>query len=111
MDGWGRSAYGTIFGYRFDMQMLSLQAEEELREGCARHALQLQEMGRRERLLRADLGLARQQVGRRQGWERPARWAAGSKSRGHPLGRDSLSECRRENRVPGVGLNWSSGAV
>ncbi|KFO90730.1 Forkhead-associated domain-containing protein 1, partial [Buceros rhinoceros silvestris] len=38
------------------------QAEEELREGCARHALQLQEMGRRELLLRADLGLAREQL-------------------------------------------------
>ncbi|NXD88301.1 FHAD1 protein, partial [Halcyon senegalensis] len=38
------------------------QAEEELREGCARQVLQLQEMGRRERLLRADLRLARQQL-------------------------------------------------
>ncbi|NWV01720.1 FHAD1 protein, partial [Upupa epops] len=38
------------------------QAEEELRAGCARHILQLQEMGRRERLLRADLGLAHQQL-------------------------------------------------
>ncbi|NXW58972.1 FHAD1 protein, partial [Eurystomus gularis] len=38
------------------------QAEEELREGCARQALQLQEMGRRERLLRADLRLAREQL-------------------------------------------------
>ncbi|NXG72307.1 FHAD1 protein, partial [Baryphthengus martii] len=38
------------------------QAEEELRESCARQALQLQEVGRRERLLRADLRLARQQL-------------------------------------------------
>ncbi|NXI54467.1 FHAD1 protein, partial [Chloroceryle aenea] len=38
------------------------QAEEELREDCAKQVLQLQEMGRRERLLRADLRLARQQL-------------------------------------------------
>ncbi|NXD74378.1 FHAD1 protein, partial [Eolophus roseicapillus] len=38
------------------------QAEEELREAGARQALQLQEMGRRERLLRADLARARQQL-------------------------------------------------
>ncbi|KFQ33644.1 Forkhead-associated domain-containing protein 1, partial [Merops nubicus] len=31
------------------------QAEEELREGCARQALQLQELGRRERLAREQL--------------------------------------------------------
>lgn len=57
-----------FFGFCFDMQMLSwLQAEEELQEGCARQALQLQEMGRRERLLRADVSRAKEQVGRRQG--------------------------------------------
>ncbi|KFQ43266.1 Forkhead-associated domain-containing protein 1, partial [Nestor notabilis] len=38
------------------------QAEEELREAGARQALQLQEMGRRERLLRADLARAKQQL-------------------------------------------------
>ncbi|NXN97048.1 FHAD1 protein, partial [Rhinopomastus cyanomelas] len=38
------------------------QAEEELRSDCARQVLQLQEMGRRERLLRADLRLAREQL-------------------------------------------------
>ncbi|KFQ15148.1 Forkhead-associated domain-containing protein 1, partial [Leptosomus discolor] len=38
------------------------QAEEELKEGRARQALQLQEMGRRERLLRADLERAREQL-------------------------------------------------
>ncbi|XP_010017681.1 PREDICTED: forkhead-associated domain-containing protein 1 [Nestor notabilis] len=38
------------------------KAEEELREAGARQALQLQEMGRRERLLRADLARAKQQL-------------------------------------------------
>ncbi|GAB0198744.1 forkhead-associated domain-containing protein 1 [Grus japonensis] len=38
------------------------KAEEELEEARARQALQLQEMGRRERLLRADLGRAKEQV-------------------------------------------------
>ncbi|KAM9521232.1 forkhead-associated domain-containing protein 1 [Guaruba guarouba] len=38
------------------------KAEEELREAGARQALQLQEMGRRERLLRADLAQAKQQL-------------------------------------------------
>ncbi|NXS74068.1 FHAD1 protein, partial [Pandion haliaetus] len=38
------------------------QAEEELKEGCARQALQLQEMGRRERLLRADVGRTKEQL-------------------------------------------------
>uniref|UniRef100_A0A672TX48 Forkhead associated phosphopeptide binding domain 1 n=1 Tax=Strigops habroptila TaxID=2489341 RepID=A0A672TX48_STRHB len=38
------------------------KAEEELREAGARQALQLQEMGRRERLLRADLARAKEQV-------------------------------------------------
>ncbi|XP_009577439.1 PREDICTED: forkhead-associated domain-containing protein 1, partial [Fulmarus glacialis] len=38
------------------------KAEEELKEACARQALQLQEMGRRERLLRADLGRAKEQL-------------------------------------------------
>ncbi|NXV19333.1 FHAD1 protein, partial [Cepphus grylle] len=38
------------------------QAEEELQEACTRQALQLQEMGRRERLLRADAGRAREQL-------------------------------------------------
>ncbi|NXF69219.1 FHAD1 protein, partial [Ciccaba nigrolineata] len=38
------------------------QAEEELREACARQALQLEEMGRRERLLRAELGRAKEQL-------------------------------------------------
>ncbi|KAM6336800.1 forkhead-associated domain-containing protein 1 [Alca torda] len=38
------------------------KAEEELQEACARQALQLQEMGRRERLLRADAGRAREQL-------------------------------------------------
>ncbi|NXX94431.1 FHAD1 protein, partial [Centropus bengalensis] len=38
------------------------QAEEELKEACARQALQLQEMGRRERLLRADVGQAKEQL-------------------------------------------------
>lgn len=42
---------------------LSLQAEEELKETCARQALQLREMGRRERLLRAELGQGKEQVG------------------------------------------------
>lgn len=44
---------------------LSLQAEEELKETCARQVLQLREMGRRERLLRAELGQGKEQVGRR----------------------------------------------
>ncbi|CAM9749925.1 unnamed protein product [Bubo scandiacus] len=39
------------------------KAEEELREACARQALQLEEMGRRERLLRAELGRAKEQLG------------------------------------------------
>ncbi|XP_069730992.1 forkhead-associated domain-containing protein 1 isoform X1 [Phaenicophaeus curvirostris] len=39
-----------------------VKAEEELKETCARQALQLQEMGRRERLLRADVGRAKEQV-------------------------------------------------
>lgn len=53
----------------FDMQMLSprLQAEGELKAASARQALQLQEMGRRERLLRAGLGRAKEQVGREAG--------------------------------------------
>ncbi|XP_049664950.1 LOW QUALITY PROTEIN: forkhead-associated domain-containing protein 1 [Accipiter gentilis] len=38
------------------------KAEEELQEGCARQALQLQEMGRRERLLRADVSRAKEQL-------------------------------------------------
>ncbi|NWH58141.1 FHAD1 protein, partial [Geococcyx californianus] len=38
------------------------QAEEELKETCARQALQLQEMGRRERLLRGDVGRAKEQL-------------------------------------------------
>ncbi|XP_059685828.1 forkhead-associated domain-containing protein 1 [Gavia stellata] len=38
------------------------KAEEELQEACARQALQLQEMGRRERLLRADAGRAKEQL-------------------------------------------------
>ncbi|KAM6240969.1 forkhead-associated domain-containing protein 1 [Porphyrio hochstetteri] len=38
------------------------KAEEELKEACARQALQLQEMGRRERLLRAELGQAKDQL-------------------------------------------------
>ncbi|NXN27596.1 FHAD1 protein, partial [Nycticryphes semicollaris] len=38
------------------------QVEEELQEACARQELQLQEMGRRERLLRADVGQAREQL-------------------------------------------------
>ncbi|NWI97022.1 FHAD1 protein, partial [Pitta sordida] len=38
------------------------QVEEELRAGCARQARQLQEMGRRERLLRAELRQAGEQL-------------------------------------------------
>ncbi|KFQ93862.1 Forkhead-associated domain-containing protein 1, partial [Nipponia nippon] len=38
------------------------QAEEELKEACARQALQLQEMGRRERLRRAEVGRAKEQL-------------------------------------------------
>ncbi|KAM9270201.1 forkhead-associated domain-containing protein 1 [Morus bassanus] len=38
------------------------KAEKELKEACARQALQLQEMGRRERLLRADAGRAKEQL-------------------------------------------------
>ncbi|KAM9256283.1 forkhead-associated domain-containing protein 1 [Cariama cristata] len=38
------------------------KAEGDLQEACARQARQLQEMGRRERLLRADLGRAREQL-------------------------------------------------
>ncbi|NWI30899.1 FHAD1 protein, partial [Sula dactylatra] len=38
------------------------QTEKELKEACARQALQLQEMGRRERLLRADTGRAKEQL-------------------------------------------------
>ncbi|XP_064326626.1 forkhead-associated domain-containing protein 1 [Phalacrocorax carbo] len=38
------------------------KAEEELKEACARQGLQLQEMGRRERLLRADAGRAKEQL-------------------------------------------------
>lgn len=80
------------------MQTLSaLQAEEELKEACARQALQLQEMGRRERLLTADVGRAKEQVGRRQGWEHPAVWAEGSRSTGFPTGKDIVLECRKGN--------------
>ncbi|NXQ83303.1 FHAD1 protein, partial [Nyctibius grandis] len=38
------------------------QAEEELKEASSRQALQLQEMGRRERLLRAARGRAEEQL-------------------------------------------------
>ncbi|NWU14336.1 FHAD1 protein, partial [Cephalopterus ornatus] len=38
------------------------QAEEELKAACARRAEQLREMGRRERLLRADLRRAGEQL-------------------------------------------------
>ncbi|NXW43826.1 FHAD1 protein, partial [Nyctiprogne leucopyga] len=38
------------------------QAAEELKEAGARQALQLQEMGRRERVLRADLERAKEQL-------------------------------------------------
>ncbi|KGL90066.1 Forkhead-associated domain-containing protein 1, partial [Charadrius vociferus] len=38
------------------------QAEEELQAACARQALQLQEMGRRERLRRAEVGRAKEQL-------------------------------------------------
>ncbi|NXK09416.1 FHAD1 protein, partial [Herpetotheres cachinnans] len=38
------------------------QAGEELKAACARRALQLQEMGRRERLLRAAAGQAKEQL-------------------------------------------------
>ncbi|NWX40997.1 FHAD1 protein, partial [Steatornis caripensis] len=38
------------------------QAEEGLKEAGGRQALQLQEMGRRERLLRADVGRAKEQL-------------------------------------------------
>ncbi|NWW86689.1 FHAD1 protein, partial [Rhynochetos jubatus] len=38
------------------------QAEDELRDACAQRAVQLQEMGRRERLLRADVGRAKEQL-------------------------------------------------
>lgn len=70
---WGRSAQDAIPRYCFDVQMLSLlQAEEELREAGARQALQLQEMGRRERLLRDDLARAKQQVGMGAGMEAAA---------------------------------------
>lgn len=84
------------FGHRFDTQTLSsLQAEEELREACARRALQLEEMGRRERLLRADVGQAKEQVGGRRGWEQPAAGAVGSKSAAFPPGKDVVPERRR----------------
>ncbi|KFV14731.1 Forkhead-associated domain-containing protein 1, partial [Pterocles gutturalis] len=38
------------------------QAAEELEEACARREEQLREMGRRERLLQADAGRAREQL-------------------------------------------------
>ncbi|XP_071654477.1 forkhead-associated domain-containing protein 1 [Patagioenas fasciata] len=38
------------------------KAEEELKETCARQVLQLREMGRRERLLRAELGQSKEQL-------------------------------------------------
>ncbi|NXU57826.1 FHAD1 protein, partial [Turnix velox] len=38
------------------------QVEKELQETCARQVLQLQEMGRRERLLQADLGRTKEQL-------------------------------------------------
>ncbi|KAM6402773.1 forkhead-associated domain-containing protein 1 [Rhynochetos jubatus] len=38
------------------------KAEDELRDACAQRAVQLQEMGRRERLLRADVGRAKEQL-------------------------------------------------
>ncbi|XP_064893650.1 forkhead-associated domain-containing protein 1 isoform X4 [Columba livia] len=38
------------------------KAEEELKETCARQVLQLREMGRRERLLRAELGQGKEQL-------------------------------------------------
>ncbi|OPJ86214.1 forkhead-associated domain-containing protein 1 [Patagioenas fasciata monilis] len=38
------------------------KAEEELKETCARQVLQLREMGRRERLLRAELGRSKEQL-------------------------------------------------
>ncbi|KAM6371340.1 forkhead-associated domain-containing protein 1 isoform 1-T1 [Pluvialis apricaria] len=39
-----------------------VKAEEELKAACARQALQLQEMGRRERLRRAEVGRAKEQL-------------------------------------------------
>lgn len=45
------------------MPKLSLQVEEELKAACSQQAEQLQEMGRRERLLSSDLQRAGEQVG------------------------------------------------
>ncbi|KAM6191562.1 forkhead-associated domain-containing protein 1 [Sarcoramphus papa] len=59
---------GEVQKYRTEQESLrkrlaeKAKAEEELREACARRALQLEEMGRRERLLRADVGQAKEQL-------------------------------------------------
>ncbi|KAM9217775.1 forkhead-associated domain-containing protein 1 [Leptosomus discolor] len=59
---------GEMHKYGAEQESLRTQlaekakAEEELKEVRARQALQLQEMGRRERLLRADLERAREQL-------------------------------------------------
>lgn len=45
--------------------LLLLQVEEELKSACKRKSLQLQEMGRRERLLKSDVDRAQGQVGER----------------------------------------------
>lgn len=45
------------------MPKLSLQAEEELKAAWSQQAEQLQEMGRRERLLQSDVQRAGEQVG------------------------------------------------
>lgn len=46
--------------------LLLLQVEEELKSTCKRKSLQLQEMGRRERLLKSDVDRVQGQVG--VGW-------------------------------------------
>lgn len=47
--------------------LLLLQVEEELKSTCKRKSLQLQEMGRRERLLKSDVDRVQGQVGEMDG--------------------------------------------
>lgn len=59
-----RSPMALFIRYNFDIQVLSLfQAEQELRKECEKKCLQLQEVWRREGLVKADLELAKAQVG------------------------------------------------
>lgn len=74
------------------------QAEEELKNACERKSLQLQEMGRRERLLKSDVDRAKVQVGGGVG----VSYYAGQRQQ-----RDCFSH--GEGRCTGERQNMSSG--